>query len=220
MTSSTSPGANTRRTILLTAMRLYSEQGLHGVSLRTISARSGTRNSAAAQYHFGNRLGVIEAIIEFITDYLRPAFREGIERLENQGKTSPRDVIGAIFSPYMALSLEPEWGPWALRFMAHLHTDNTPEIAAILNRHFQLDMQRIEALLLRALPDIPRELLRIRLAFSLVNVIHGSAEVELLANTPFGNIRPDNETLYHAFLDYLVGGLSQPPQTCPAGQPD
>ncbi len=211
MTATTMPGASTRRTILLTAMRLYAEQGLHGVSLRTISARSGTRNSAAAQYHFGNRLGVIEAIIEFIIDHLRPAFRDGIERLENQDSPTPRDVVRVIFSPYLALSVEPEWGRWALSFMAHLHTDNTPEISAILNRHFRLDMERIEALLLRALPEIPRDLLRIRLAFSLVNVIHGSAEVELLADTPFGNIRPDNQTLYHAFLDYLEAGLSKPP---------
>lgn len=210
MTAASYGGGNTRQTILLTAMRLYAEQGLHGVSLRTISAQSGTRNSAAAQYHFGNRLGVIEAIIEFIIEYLRPRFLEGIERLERLDSPTPRGVVSVIFAPYLALSLGPDWGRWALRFMAHLHTDNTPEISTILNRHFRLDIERIEALLHRALPQLPRDLLRIRLAFSLVSVIHGIAEVDLLANTPFGNIRPDNQTLFNAFVDYLVGGLSKP----------
>ena len=210
MTAASNGGGNTRQKILLTAMRLYAEQGLHGVSLRTISAQSGTRNSAAAQYHFGNRLGVIEAIIEFIIEHLRPAFREGIERLEGQETPTPRDVVSVIFAPYLALNVGPPWGRWALRFMAHLHTDNTREISAILNRHFRLDMERIEALLHRALPQLPRDLLRIRLAFSLVSVIHGSAEVDLLADTPFGNIRPDNQTLFNTFVDYLVGGLSKP----------
>lgn len=212
MTAADHPGASTRQTILLTAMRLFAEKGLQGVSLRTISSQSGTRNSAAAHYHFGNRLGVIEGVITFVLDYLRPAFEDGIRQVEQKASPSLRDVVSAVFSPYLALSVHPEWGRSALRFMAHLHTDNTPEIAAILNQHFRLDMERIEALLHRVLPDIPRDVLRIRLAFSLVNVIHGSAEVDLLADTPFGNIRPDNMTLYNAFLDYLEGGLGKP---CP-----
>lgn len=212
MTAADNPGVNTRHTILLTAMRLYAEKGLQGVSLRSISSQSGTRNSAAAHYHFGNRLGVIEGVITFILDYLRPAFEKGIDQVERQPAPSLRDVVQAVFSPYLALSVQPEWGRWALRFMAHLHTDNSPEIAAILNRHFRLDMERIEALLHRVRPDIPRDLLRIRLAFCLVNVVHGSAEVDLLVDTPFGNIRPDDMTLYNAFLDFLEGGLGKP---CP-----
>ena len=210
MTTPAPQGANTRQTILLTAMRLYAERGLQGVSLRTISALSGTRNSAAAQYHFGNRVGVIEAVIEFILAHLRPAFVAGIEQVEQQAEPTLRDVVRAVFSPYLSLSVRPDWGRDALRFMAHLHTDNTPEISAILNRHFRLDMERIEALLLRLLPQVPREVLRIRLSFCLVTVVHGSAEVELLADTPFGNIRPDDHTLYHYFLDFLEAGLAQP----------
>jgi len=219
MTRIASQGESTRQTILLTAMRLYAENGVDGVSLRTISARSGTRNSAAAHYHFGNRIGVIEAIVAFISEYLHPAFDAGISRLEAEANPSVREVIQAIFAPYLSLSRKPDWGPHALRFMAHLHTDNTPEIAAVLNRSFELDMQRIEQLLHKALPDLPRETLRVRLAFSLVLLIHGSAEIELLTNTPFGNIRPDDLTLFQHFLDYVEGafrqGHTQPPPDTP-----
>lgn len=205
-----SGGQDTRQTILLTALRLYAEHGVNGVSLRSISAQSGTRNSAAAHYHFGDRLGVIEAIIVHIVDYLRPAFLRGFNQVEHAAEPSLRDIVKAIFSPYLALNLEPDWGRCALRFMAHLHTDNTPEISAILNRHFRLDMERIEALLHRVLPHVPRAALRVRLAFSVVQVVHGGAEVELLTQTPFGNIRPDNSTLYHYFIDYIEAGLRGP----------
>ncbi|MFE8070217.1 TetR family transcriptional regulator [Marinobacteraceae bacterium S3BR75-40.1] len=211
MTKIARQGENTRQKILLTAMRLYAEKGLDGVSLRTISAQSGTRNSAAAHYHFGNRIGVIEAIVAFISDHLRPTFHAGLSRLEAQERVDLRDLIKTLFAPYLILSREPEWGPDALRFMAHLHTDNTAEISAVLIRNFQLDMERIEALLHRALPDIPRQMLRVRLAFSLVLLIHGSAEVELLTNTPFGNIRPDDATLFHSFVDYVEAAVRGAP---------
>jgi AcrR family transcriptional regulator len=208
MPTSANTATRTREAILLTALQLYAEQGLQGASLRTISARSGSRNSAAAHYHFGSRLGVIEAIIGHIIGHLRPRFEPAISAVEAMPQPGPRDVLQAVFLPYLALTREPAWGPWALRFMAHLHTDNTPEIAAIVNRRFRLDLERIERQLQRALPRVPPDILRLRLTFSMTNLIHGTAEIELLRNTPFGDIRPDNTKLFHYFLDFVEGALS------------
>lgn len=210
----TSSGDTTRQKILLTALALYAERGLEGVSLRAISAASGTRNSAAAHYHFGNRLGVIEAVLTMITDHLRPRFEQGISALEAAPQPSLRDIVRATALPYLSLLMPATpWGASALRFMAHLHADNTPEVMRLLNRHFQPEVERIEAQLHRALPSISRTTLRIRLAFTFVNLIHGAAEIDLLANTPFGNIRPDDATLFNHFLDYVEGGLSFTPSS-------
>ncbi len=206
-----SSGESTRQKLLLTALALYAERGLEGVSLRTISAASGTRNSAAAHYHFGNRLGLIEAVLSMITDHLRPRFENGISAVEAAPSPSLREIVRATALPYLSLLMPATpWGPSALRFMAHLHADNTPEIMRLLNRHFQPEVVRIEAQLHRVLPTVPRNTLRIRLAFTFVNLIHGAAEIDLLANTPFGDIRPDDTTLFNHFLDYVEGGLSFP----------
>ncbi|WP_166266894.1 TetR/AcrR family transcriptional regulator [Marinobacter caseinilyticus] len=204
-----SHGESTRQKILLTALELYAQKGLEGVSLRTISAESGTRNSAAAHYHFGNRLGVIEAVLTMITDHLRPQFEAGIVAVEASPSPTLREVVRATLLPYLSLlSDHNDWGPSALRFMAHLHADNTRDIMRLLNRHFRLEIERIEAQLHRVLPEIPRNSLRVRLAFTFVNLIHGAAEIDLLANTPFGNIRPDDATLFNHFVDYVEGGLA------------
>lgn len=204
-------GESTRQKILLTALDLYAKRGLDGVSLRTISAQSGTRNSAAAHYHFGNRLGVIEAVLTMITSHLRPGFDAGIKAVEQTRQPTLREVVGAMSLPYLSLlSGKVSWGPAALRFMAHLHADNTRPIVLLLKRHFRLEVERIECQLHRALPDVPRNTLRVRLAFSFVNLIHGAAEIDLLANTPFGDIRPDDVTLFNHFVDYVEGGLGFP----------
>ena len=60
----------TRQRLLLTALHLYAEEGLDAVSLRRISADAGSRNSAAMHYHFSNKLGVIQALVELIADEL------------------------------------------------------------------------------------------------------------------------------------------------------
>ncbi|WP_190294831.1 TetR/AcrR family transcriptional regulator [Marinobacter sp. R17] len=204
-------GEATRKKIILTALDLYARHGLDGVSLRTISAESGTRNSAAAHYHFGSRLGLLEAVITFITDHTRPQFESGFRGVEEAPAPTLRDVVRAVTTPYLSLTLAPDWGPSALRFMAHLHADNTPDIVELLNTHFRPDVERIEAQLCRALPTIPRDVLRIRLAFTFVSLIHGAAEIDMLSHTPFGNIRPDDLTLFNYFLDFIEGGLAAPP---------
>lgn len=204
-----SQGETTRQNILLTALDLYAQRGLEGVSMRTISAESGTRNSAAAHYHFGNRLGVLEGVVTLITDHTRPRFEAGFDAIERDPKPTLRGIVKAMTTPYLSLVVAPEWGRSALRFMAHLHADNTPEVVQLLNTHFRPDIERIEIQLHRVLPQLPRNTLRVRLAFTFVSLIHGAAEIDMLADTPFGNIRPDDATLFNAFVDFVEGGLGK-----------
>ena len=62
--------ANTRATLLHTALRLYAHEGLHSVSLRRIATEAGSRNSAAMHYHFGDKLGVIAALATMIAEQM------------------------------------------------------------------------------------------------------------------------------------------------------
>ncbi|MDX1756940.1 MAG: TetR family transcriptional regulator [Marinobacter sp.] len=205
----TTTADSTRQKLLLTALELFAERGLDGVSLRTISAESGTRNSAAAHYHFGNRLGLIDGVLTLITDHLKPRFESAFRQVERAPSPTLRDIVQAMCAPYLSLlSGTPPWGSAALRFMAHLHADNTQPVIGLLNEHFRVDIERIEAQLHRVLPDIDRGTLRIRLGFTFVSLIHGAAEIHLLSTTPFGDIRPDDATLFNQFVDYVEGGLS------------
>ncbi|NCW39962.1 MAG: TetR/AcrR family transcriptional regulator, partial [Betaproteobacteria bacterium] len=54
---------STPERILLAAEQLFSERGVDGVSLREITSTSGV-NSAAAHYHFGSKLAVLEQLFE------------------------------------------------------------------------------------------------------------------------------------------------------------
>jgi AcrR family transcriptional regulator len=55
-------GEETRQQILDVAERLFSERGCDAVSLREIRLAAGARNTAAIQFHFGDRDGLIDAL--------------------------------------------------------------------------------------------------------------------------------------------------------------
>src|SRR4051794_28452532 len=58
----TARGDETRNHLLDTAERLFGERGVKGVSLREIRLTAGARNTAAIQFHFGDREGLLQAL--------------------------------------------------------------------------------------------------------------------------------------------------------------
>ncbi|NDZ80673.1 helix-turn-helix transcriptional regulator [Streptomyces sp. SID10853] len=58
----TDPRANTRGLPIDAAERLFAERGIDAVSLRTVGAEAGQRNTSAAQDHFGSRQALLDAI--------------------------------------------------------------------------------------------------------------------------------------------------------------
>jgi AcrR family transcriptional regulator len=64
MTPVTAPGRRTRERLLDVAEQLFGERGIDAVSLREIRLAAGARNAAAVQFHFENRAGLLQALIE------------------------------------------------------------------------------------------------------------------------------------------------------------
>jgi len=60
--SSTSAGDDTPGRIVDAAERLFAEHGIEGASLRAICLAAKQSNTVAVQYHFGDRMGLVDAI--------------------------------------------------------------------------------------------------------------------------------------------------------------
>jgi AcrR family transcriptional regulator len=58
----TARGDKTRNHLLDVAEQMFGERGVNGVSLREIRIASGARNTAAVQFHFGDREGLVHAL--------------------------------------------------------------------------------------------------------------------------------------------------------------
>ena len=57
------PFSQTKIDLMAVAEQLFGTDGISAVSMRSISERSGNRNTSAAQYHFGSKANLIRSIV-------------------------------------------------------------------------------------------------------------------------------------------------------------
>jgi len=207
--------ADTKQNLILAALELFAEQGVDAVSMRTINAAAGARNASAVHYHFGSKLGIIEAIITFIKEELDAHRLPALEALEGRTAAgdipSTREIMWAALKPYDALNRTPEYGRSAIRFLARLQTDMNAETQAALNRDPHGIAQRFDKLLAEALPQLPADVRRTRYLYCWTLMVQSFAGTGSWRDTAFGNLRaPTGDAALMRFFDYLVGGLEAP----------
>lgn len=113
----THDGARTR--LVATAKRLFAERGLDAVSLREIIREAGIKHATAIQYHFGDRDGLLAAILathEARVDTRREAM---LDSYEADAIHDCRSIAAILVRP-LARELEDEDGRYFLRIYAQV----------------------------------------------------------------------------------------------------
>ena len=117
-----SRGELARAALLDAAERLFAEQGIESVSLRDICAAAGQRNHSAAQYHFGDRRGVVAAVFERRMGLVNERRQLMLDAWELAGDTT--DVTGLVAAIAVPLTdVVAETGAWYGRFLARTQWD-------------------------------------------------------------------------------------------------
>jgi AcrR family transcriptional regulator len=201
--------SDTRQRLLLTALHLYAGEGLHAVSLRRISTEAGSRNSAAMHYHFDNKLGVLEALMDMVTREL-VAIAISLQP-ERKARRTLRGDCRDILRPLVELPARQPWGADGVRFLSRVVSEGDEEIAAMVNGITGPFWLRLDRALAKQLPELPAEVRRLRLMLASANVVHGVAESAWLPYTPLGDLSHfDEDTLLDHLVDFLIGGLQAP----------
>ena len=93
---------DTKYNLILSALELFAENGVDAVSMRTINNAAGTKNASAVHYHFGSKVGIIEAIIAFIREELDTSRLDALtaleERVRNGERPGCREIMWAAFA--------------------------------------------------------------------------------------------------------------------------
>jgi AcrR family transcriptional regulator len=111
------PGSSSRDDLLDAAERLIATRGVHGVSLRQIGAEAGARNNSAAQYHFGDRAGLLRAIFE---RRMGPLDERRLAILADQPDPDLPVLVRALVDPLASTVSEQVDGSWYVRFLDEL----------------------------------------------------------------------------------------------------
>jgi len=206
--------SDTKQNLILSALSLFAEQGIDAISMRTINNAAGTRNASAVHYHFGNKLGIIEAIIDFIKAELDGYRVDAIAALEQRvlagEQPTCREIMWAAFTPYAKLYTSSEHGRAALRFLARLQTDMSPEVQTLLHKDPHQITARLDALLASALPELSDKARGARYLMFWISVVQGFSGMNYLATTALGDVRPLESDGFMGFFDYVVGGMAGP----------
>jgi AcrR family transcriptional regulator len=144
-----------RDEMIAAAERVAVERGLGAMSLREVQLVSGQRNKSAAQYHFGSREGLIEAVVASRMGPVNERRLALLAELDAAGlPPSIADLTTALVVPLAERAATPG-SRWA-RFLSQAMAD--PVLAAVVRRSFEgLSYLDVRARLVAALDHLPAD---------------------------------------------------------------
>ncbi len=168
-----------RELMIAAAERLFAEHGIDGVSLREVAAEAGQRNNSAAQYHFGNKDGLIRAIFEHRLSELDDRRRQLLAELDRAGRgTDLRGLVEATVRPLVELVLARPGKSWYLRFLAQLVV--SPELHKInlLDLSYAPGIRTVVERVVESLRPLPQRLREQRIRQATFLIVHSLADGE------------------------------------------
>jgi len=148
------------------AERLLAERGIDAVSLREVQAAAGQRNKSAAQYHFGSRAGLIDAIIATRMAPIDLARRRRLDDLDDDRVTpTTHDYVRALVDPLADATVRRSRS-WYARFLARSYTDPVWAGAVDESGHGTALVawrRRLDEHLTDAIPELPASLRQARI---------------------------------------------------------
>ena len=157
----------TKTRLLQAAEALFVEHGYDAMSLRQITMQAGA-NIAAVNYHFGSKEALMRELLSQRLDRLSREREQLLAACERAGGEQAPDlntVLGVLFVP--ALRLARAGGPASMRLLGRVYSDPSPFIRDFLQEHYRSVFEGFFAAFARALPQVPRHELGVRLQFSL-----------------------------------------------------
>lgn len=206
----------TRARLIGAAERLFAERSIEGVSLNEISKAAGQRNSNACQYHFRNKRGLLQAILDKHVPGIATARETLLERLGRSGRRpSLRALVRAFVQPVAAKLHDVVGGREFVRINAQLIALYTLSVQGMpvsplkLGPHADRFFEELRRALRAA--GIPEAIVQQRLMLAAVLVFHGLDDHLRMLDVAGRRAAARSTSLFVANLeDSLVALLSAP----------
>jgi AcrR family transcriptional regulator len=189
-----------RRKLLDAALALFAERGISGSTMREIRIAAGQSNTAALQYHFGDRAGLLRALLE---RELPPLVARRKELLASSD--DPWSVAAVFVLPFAEMATGSEHQKLVVRFLSQLLDDHSLSFHEILDLVGDTGTQEAYKLLHQHFPRIPEPLLWERVAVATNSFIHAAAL--RAARTRHEQI-VDDELFRRNLVDMFLGATS------------
>jgi AcrR family transcriptional regulator len=123
--------ADVRDRLVAAAETLFAGAGLDAVSLREINAAAGAGNASAIQYHFGDRAGLVRAVLAKHHDKVESRRHALLDSIEADGRGGDlRALAAALVRPLAAELDDADGGAGYLQILADLANRPRPVLHA------------------------------------------------------------------------------------------
>lgn len=110
------------------AETLFADRGIDAVSLREINRTAGAKNASALQYHFGDRNGLLRAVLTRHQADVEARRHAMLDAYEAAGATDLRTLAGALVRPLAAKLADQDGGAAYLQILGDLMNRPRPVI--------------------------------------------------------------------------------------------
>ena len=150
----------TRRGLIRAAEQLFLSRGSEQVSLREIAASAGQRNPSATVYHFGDKRGLVEALLE---RHSLPIQQDWLRTLSGpSAPTTLHSLVDLLVRPIVAKLDDPDGGAAYLALCTELVTSKTMPLTSMRVASGEGASEISRRMMVLAAP-LPPELLLLRM---------------------------------------------------------
>tara|TARA_R110000772_G_scaffold207017_5_gene317598 strand:+ start:4247 stop:5020 length:774 start_codon:yes stop_codon:yes gene_type:complete len=210
-------GDETRAQLIDAAERLFAQHGIEGISLRAISVAAKQSNNVAVQYHFGDRMGLIDAIFAKRTPQIERRRSELFTHARGrQDKLDVKALVEILFLPLTEMTEADGHNIYA-QFLLHflnarmlLNKTSHPLGRQRMGLPQQENSTTFEAvqMIINQLPDIPESVIRERILLQLHSFLSALVNWERF-NEQESNLWPLNILIIDQ-IDIISTILSMP----------
>jgi len=113
----------TKLIIVQTALTLFSEFGIEGVSLSKLREQAGQQNRSAIHYHFENKEGLLTAVTAHVGELLATELSATLALFDTDEldpSKSLAEVLTVLYSPLIAFFFSGDIGKACIRYISHM----------------------------------------------------------------------------------------------------
>lgn len=201
-------GEDLREQILDSAEHHFAEHGFTGAVMRDIASDAGV-NQALIRYYFGNKETLFHDVFRRRGDALSGRRHVLLDQLLAQNKSpSVEDIIRAYLTPQWDMKYSGANGAAFVRLQARLHAEPEEYALRLRREVYDASVRRYIAALSTALPDIPQDVISIRMAFLVGAYLFMLNDLGRLGDMTDGQISEiGKDPMLDQLVTFLAAGL-------------
>ena len=204
-------GPDLRDKILDHAELAFAEFGFQGANLRDIAARAEV-NQGLIRYYFGSKADLFDECFKRRGSLIAGHRHVNLDRLLEMKKSpAVEDIVYAYLKPQWDMKYSGPNGAAFVAMQARLHAEPEEHALRLRREVYDASLKRYIATLSEALPDVPRDVISVRMAFLVGAYLFMLNDLGRIGDLTDGHLTAFSKD---AMLDHLVrflsAGLSAP----------